>query len=236
MIDIHSHVLFGVDDGSKSLEESVRMLKAAKNIGFDKIIATPHVMRAGYKKDCLKDSFKAVKCEAEKIGIELYQGYEYNCYALNDDGFKTAMQFCTEGTNTILIEFKSTVGFPANWETIVMTLQREGANIILAHPERYRQVQVDVSNLYRSIEMGCELQLDGLSLTEPGFMNKTRKCAAKLLKSGMISWIASDAHCEEDYLEFENVVRKIDDMRMFMPARNHEYGNFYERKKEGWTR
>ncbi|MBQ7580914.1 MAG: hypothetical protein IJU39_06370 [Clostridia bacterium] len=225
MIDIHSHVLCGVDDGSQSIEESVKMLRAAKEIGFDKIIATPHVMRAGYDKDKLKDAFSAVSAEAKKIGIELFQGYEYNCYALNDDGIEGALKFCTEGTNTILLEFKSTVGFPANWESIVMNLQREGAQIIIAHPERYPQVQTNIERIVRSVELGCRLQLDGLSLEEPGFMNKTRKCAKKLLESGMISYVASDAHSESDYLAFGEIVKKISDPRFFNAGRSDEYSS-----------
>lgn len=225
MIDIHSHILCGVDDGSQSIEESVKMLHAAKDIGFDKIIATPHVMRAGYDKDRLKDAFSEVSAEAKKIGIELYQGYEYNCYALNDDGIEGALKYCTEGTNTILLEFKSTVGFPANWESIVMNLQREGANIIIAHPERYRQVQTNIEKIVRSVEMGCKLQLDGLSLVTPGFMNKTKKCARKLLESGMISYIASDAHSQDDYLRFGEVVRKIDEPRFFQAGRSDGYSS-----------
>lgn len=227
MIDIHSHILCGVDDGSQSIEESVKMLRAAKDIGFDKIIATPHVMRSGYEKDRLADAFASVSAEAKKIGIEIYQGYEYNCYALNDDGIEGALRYCTEGTNTILLEFKSTVGFPANWESIVMNLQREGANIIIAHPERYRQVQTNIEKIVRSVEMGCRLQLDGLSLIEPGFMNKTRKCAKKLLESGLISYIASDAHCEEDYLRFGEVVGNISQPRFFEAGRNDEYSVFF---------
>lgn len=227
MIDIHSHILCGVDDGSQSIEESVKMLQAAKEIGFDKIIATPHVMRAGYNKDKLKDAFKQVSYEAEKIGIELHQGYEYNCYALNDDGIENALKYCTEGTKTILLEFKSTVGFPANWESIVMNLQREGADIIIAHPERYRQVHNNVEKIMYSVEMGCKLQLDGLSLIEPGFMNKTKKCAKKLLESGIISYIASDAHCEDDYISFGEVVRKINRQSYFEPHGDDEYRKFY---------
>lgn len=226
MIDIHSHILCGVDDGSQSIEESVKMLRAAKEIGFDKIIATPHVMRSGYEKDKLRDAFESVSKEAKKIGIELYQGYEYNCYALNDDGIEGALRFCTEGTRTILLEFKSTVGFPANWESIVMNLQREGANIIIAHPERYRQVQMNTDKIVRSVELGCKLQLDGLSLVEPGLMNKTKKCARKLMESGMISYVASDAHSEEDYIRFGEVVRKINQPIFFEANRSDDYYSF----------
>ena len=225
MIDIHSHVLCGVDDGSRDIEESVKMLQAAKNIGFDKIIATPHVMRAGYNKEKLKDVFKEVSQEAKKIGIELYQGYEYNCYALNDDGLERALEFCTEGTKTILLEFKSTVGFPANWESIVMNFQREGAEIIIAHPERYVQVQNNIERIVRSVEMGCRLQLDALSLIERGLMNKTKKCARKLLESGMVSYIASDAHRHEHYLPLEEVFEKYHVKNYFAPQRFDEYEN-----------
>ena len=203
------------------------MLQAAKEIGFDKIIATPHVMRAGYDRDKLKGVFSEVSAEAKKLGIELFQGYEYNCYALNDDGIERALEFCTEGTKTILLEFKSTVGFPANWESIVMNIQRESADIIIAHPERYVQVQSNIGRITRSVDMGCKLQLDALSLIEPGFMNKTKKCAKKLLESGMVSYIASDAHCQEHYLLLGEVLRKYNIKDYFEPQRYDEYRKFY---------
>ena len=101
MIDIHSHILCGIDDGSRDIEESVKMLKAAKEAGFEKIIATPHVMRAGYDLEKSKKSFEMLLPYAKEIGVDIYQGYEYNCYALSDDGFKGAMRFCTHQTKTL---------------------------------------------------------------------------------------------------------------------------------------
>lgn len=225
MIDIHSHILFGVDDGSRDLEESIEMLKAAKDAGFDKIIATPHVMRSNYNKDGAKRSMEILRPYAEEIGIKLYQGYEYNCYALSDDGIEGALKYCTEGTNTILLEFKSDVGFPTNWESIVMNIQREGGNIIVAHPERYRQAQRRMDQIRRTAELGCELQLDALSLIEPGLFNKTKKCAEKLLESGMVSWVASDAHSAADYRAFKRLFGNSKKSRLFLPDRYSDYSD-----------
>lgn len=223
MIDIHSHILFGVDDGAKDLEESILMLKEAKKIGFDKIIATPHVMRAKYDKQKTKEAFDTLLPYAKEIGIDLYQGYEYNCYALNDDGIDRAIEFCTEGTKTILLEFKSTVGFPANWEGIVSSFQRKGVKIIIAHPERYRQVQNDLKKIERSVFIGCDLQIDALSLCEKGLFNPTRRCAKKLLDSTNVSWIASDAHCVEDYVQFGEIYKTFDNETYFSSNRNDDY-------------
>lgn len=227
MIDIHSHILCGIDDGSRDIEESVKMLKAAKEAGFEKIIATPHVMRAGYDLEKSKKSFEMLLPYAKEIGVDIYQGYEYNCYALSDDGFKGAMKFCTHQTKTLLLEFKSTIGFPTNWESIVINLQREGAKVIIAHPERYIKTKHDFEKTKRSVEMGCKLQVDGLNLIKKGFRNKTKRNAKKLIKSGLVSWIATDAHCEKDYIDFGKAFKNKWSSRWFKPNKTEDYYAFY---------
>ena len=223
MTDVHSHILFGIDDGAKNLEESILMLDAAKEAGFDKIIATPHVMKPGYDKTKAEESMEALRPYAEERGISLFQGYEYNCYALNDDGFEKALDYCTRGTKTILIEFKSSTGVPAGWDSIVRCFDREKASIIIAHPERYRQVQRDTGVVKRMIEMGCELQLDALSLDEPGLFNPVRKCAKKLLKEKMVSYVASDAHSPEDYKRIAELFKGYDEKFFYDPDDFSEY-------------
>ena len=73
MIDIHSHIVFDVDDGSKTLEQSLKYLKEAKKVGVNKVVCTPHMSRDN-KEKALKivKNFKELKKEADKIGVELY--------------------------------------------------------------------------------------------------------------------------------------------------------------------
>lgn len=216
MIDIHSHILFGVDDGAPDYEESVRMLKEARKAGFDTIIATPHVRKSNFDKGAVRESMSALRPIAESIGIKLIQGYEYNIGALTDDGIEGALRFCTEGTKTILLEMKGTQ-VASNWERIVVHFQQEGADIIIAHPERYLNLQGNSDMIARMLEVGCKFQVDLAVMLERSLFNKEKRCAKHLLERGAVRWCASDAHRAEDYKYFAEAFRKYGDDFQCMP-------------------
>lgn len=219
LTDIHSHILFGVDDGAPDYEESVRMLKEAKKAGFDTIIATPHVRRPNFDKGPVRESMAALRPVAESIGINLIQGYEYNISALTDDGIEGALRFCTEGTKTILLEMKGT-RVASNWERIVIHFQQEGADVIIAHPERYADIHSDSDMVSRMLEVGCKFQIDLAVMLERNIFNKEKKCARKLLERGAVRWCSSDAHRAEDYKYFAQAFQKYGDEFFCMPDRN----------------
>ncbi len=219
MIDIHSHILFGVDDGAPDYEESVRMLKEAKKAGFDTIIATPHVRKSHFDKGRVQESMSALRPVAESIGIKLIQGYEYNVSALTDDGIQGALRFCTEGTKTILLEMNGSQ-VASNWERIVIHFQQEGADVIIAHPERYRNLHDNRDMISRMLEVGCKLQIDLAVMLERSLFNKERKCAKQLLENGAVRWCSSDAHRAEDYKYFAEAFRKYGDDIFCMPDSN----------------
>ncbi len=219
MIDIHSHILFGVDDGSPDLEESIKMLKEAKKAGFDTIIATPHVRRAGFDKTKVKESMAQLRPYAEDIGIKLIQGYEYNVAALADDGIDGAMHFCTEGTNTILLEMSGNQ-IASNWERVVIHFQQEGAEVIIAHPERYVNLFENKDTVSRMLEVGCKFQVDLAIMLERSFLNKERKNAKSLLEIGAVRWCASDAHRAEDYKYFAQAFEKYGNDIFCTPGRD----------------
>lgn len=219
MTDIHSHILFGVDDGAPDYEESVRMLKEAKKAGFNTIIATPHVRKPGFDKGQVRESMSALRPVAESIGIELVQGYEYNISALADDGIEGALRFCTEGTKTILLEMKGNQ-VASNWERIVIHFQREGADVIIAHPERYVNFHGNSDMISRMLEVGCKFQIDLAVMLERNLFNKEKKCAKQLLESGAVRWCASDAHRAEDYKYFAQAFQKYGEKIFCTPGRD----------------
>lgn len=219
MTDIHSHILFGVDDGAPDYEESVRMLKEAKKAGFSEIIATPHVRQSGFDKGPIRESMSALRPVAEGLGIKLIQGYEYNISALADDGIDGALRFCTEGTRTILLEMKGNK-VVSNWERIVIHFQREGADVIIAHPERYVNFYNNNDMISRMLEVGCKFQIDLAVMLERNIFNKEKKCAKQLLERGLVRWCASDAHRAEDYKFFAQAFQKYGEEYFCIPDRN----------------
>lgn len=218
MTDIHSHILFGVDDGAPDYEESVKMLKEAKKAGFDTIIATPHVRRSDFDKGPVRESMAVLRPVAESIGIKLIQGYEYNIAALTDDGIEGALRFCTEGTKTILLEMNGN-RVASNWERIVIHFQQEGADVIIAHPERYADIHSDRDMVSRMLEVGCKFQIDLAVMLERNIFNKEKKCAKQLLERGMVRWCATDAHRAEDYKYFAQAFQKYGNELFCTPDR-----------------
>lgn len=194
MTDLHTHVLFEIDDGAKDVHESQKMLEAMKKIGITTVVATPHF-------DMLFDSYRhfvetrmvranVLSDIASNMGIKLMCGSEVRLShsLLSLDSIQA---LCIEGTQNILVEMP----FDKKWSTsCIEDLINLGDyfNVcpIIAHVERYAPVIKDIRTAERLCEAGAILQLDAESL----FVGRYRRISRKLLKNGMISVIASDAH------------------------------------------
>lgn len=204
LTDIHCHILPGVDDGAEDLDETKAMLLAAKAAGVTTIIATPHLREKTADFERIRRAYYSAKPLFDENGVELRLGFE--CYygmLLNGLDAKA----CTlHDTNVLLLEFSS--GYlPMQWENDINGIQRMGLDVVIAHPERYGSIQHDIGVAERMVEIGCELQVSAGSLTGSLF-SETRKCALRLLDKGLVGYIASDAHCVEDYRLYSRVMAK----------------------------
>ncbi len=210
VIDVHSHILYGVDDGAGRLEETGQMLQEAKKAGVSLIIATPHLYATDANVAGMQRVYSRV-CEAfSDYGIELRRGFECNYRVLLDEKAETLLSYRIQGTDVLLLEPPRQY-LPESWEPSINALQRLGIEIVIAHPERCLAVQEDISVAERMLEIGCELQVSAGSLYESMF-SKTRKCALEMLKEGYISYIASDAHCVADYKVYAKALKQYGHM------------------------
>lgn len=205
MIDIHSHIIFDVDDGAQDLEESRQMLEAASEAGVTTLIATPHIRRPGVDTSLMRRHADILKPMAKELGINLRLGFECNVSTFTSGEFSVARRFCIEGSSALLLEYPFD-DWPPNWERIIYGLQDEGLGIIIAHPERYFPIRRDISIIDRIIEMGCYLQVNASSLK--GFGDK-RKVVQYIRKLGRLDYIASDAHSAKAYTELKKAIRKL---------------------------
>ncbi len=196
-VDIHSHILSGVDDGAASIEETLAMLQGAKQAGFEAVIATPHLKRIDADINRIREAYQSAKPLFAAQGLDLYLGFECHYRLLLDWQPAALRPFCLGGGNVLLLEFPWN-GLPLQWERSINELQKVGLEIVIAHPERYAPVQADQSIAVRMVQIGCELQLSAGSLTG-GLFSKERACALGLLKAGLIHYLASDAHGAADY-------------------------------------
>ena len=204
MIDIHVHILPGVDDGARDDAMTAEMLERAADAGIRTIVCTPHVYRAEQHAVNIQ-AFPAVKSVAASKGIRLFSGCEFNYRALIKTGVENLDPFCMAGTKCILLEFSNDRLFPG-WEPMICEIVENGYHPIIAHPERYTYIQKDMGIAEELCGFGCELQVDCGGLMA-GMFGAERRTARKLLSQGMVSYIASDAHRPEHYDTFEKAYR-----------------------------
>lgn len=196
MIDIHTHLLFGVDDGSKTLEQSLKYLKEIKKIGMNKVVCTPHI-QTGNKERVLKivSNFKVLREEAARLGITLYLGNEILYSENTAELLKTKKIIGINGAKYVLVEFKRNETMRVSQIiSFFEELIELGYKPILAHPELYFKYQ-HISYMRRLKENGVMLQVDATSLFKKTSNRKVAKFTKKMLQEYLIDVVASDSHC-----------------------------------------
>ena len=196
--DRHSHILYGVDDGIRTLEDSLRVLSFQESIGITDVWCTPHVMEdTPNTTDALRQRFDSL-CKAYKGNIKLHLAAEYMLDNLFEERFK-AGDLLTMEDNIVLVE-TSTWNPPPGLYDIFRDLQKSGYHPLFAHPERCRYLS---ENGYESLyKMGVHFQLNMPSVV--GYYGETaRNKALFLLEKGWYSHFGSDCHrfsnIEEQY-------------------------------------
>ena len=197
MIDIHSHILNNIDDGSKDIEMSINMLKKAELSGTTDIIATPHFMRGRFEveyNEVLNRVENLNKISRDNnIDINIYAGQEVY-YSRNIlEYYSDKMIGTINNTRYMLIELPM-LEFDIN-EVInnIYELQIRGITPIIAHPERYKIFIKKPSMINMLIKEGMLFQLNAGSITG-AFGKDVKKTAAKYLENNIYSFIGSDAH------------------------------------------
>ena len=197
MTDIHSHILFDVDDGSRNVEESIELLKKMKEIGFDNVILTPHYIQ-GSEYNCenkeKKVKFKKIKSGLEKQGIDIniYLGNEI---FINDSIYeliKNNIIHTLNNTRYVLVElpFHNQI---MNLEDIIYELKIKGLIPIIAHPERYSYFQKNYKEVDRLKEEGFLFQGNYASIL--GYYGKeSQKLLKYMLKKQYIDYLGTDIH------------------------------------------
>lgn len=206
MLDIHSHIVFAVDDGSEDLAESVAMLDAAKAAGIDCIYATPHMKSKDTDVTPIHRNFLALKPYAEERRIALRLGFEYNISAIDTTRFDRVREFVLRDADTLLLEMPFS-HWPPEWRRIVTGIQKLGLQIIVAHPERYLPVQRDHELLDELVDRGCLLQCNASSILSSKV--EKRRAVDYIREMGRLDFVATDAHSTQEYGLFRKAVQKV---------------------------
>lgn len=197
-IDIHSHLLPGIDDGAKNIEHTLALISKMRSYGIKNFITTPHVLGDVYPNtsDIIKEKLSEVRVALEESGyndININAAAEY----MMDEKFSELLvndDILTLKDNFILVEM-SYFNAPYNLYDILFEIQLKGYKPVLAHPERYNFYHKDFQNFYKLKKAGCLFQLNLLSLTEQ-YGRGVQSTAEKLIKEGLYDFVGTDTHHE----------------------------------------
>ncbi|WP_353480745.1 CpsB/CapC family capsule biosynthesis tyrosine phosphatase [Haliscomenobacter sp.] len=213
--DMHSHLIPGIDDGAKTLEESLELVRGLIKLGFSGAITTPHVMGDYYPNNGAIISSGCITLQEairrEGLNFRLEASAEYNIDSYTAELFEQGDILFMPGKR-ILVEL-SFFAPPPDLENRIFQLRIKGYYPILAHPERYSYYMGSRSDIERICDLGCDLQVNILSLA--GYYgNSIAKWAKTLVEAGMVSYLGTDMHHIRHLKALEDALKHKDILRL----------------------
>lgn len=196
--DMHSHLLPGLDDGLQTIEQTVNYIRQLQQMGYKKLICTPHILAEVYPNSpaTILPKLELVRTALQEnnIDIQVEAAAEYMVDLDFENHVVEGKPLLTFGKNLILIEM-SYVAASNNIESVIFQLKLKGLQPVLAHPERYNYYAGNIETFQRFIDLGCYLQINILSLL--GYYGEgAKKTAQNLLKNNMVTLVGTDMHHE----------------------------------------
>ena len=203
-VDIHSHILPGIDDGAKDVKDSLELILEMKKMGFSKIITTPHTYPGLYNNtnETIKKSYKKLKNQYDE-NINLTYASEYMLCDSIINKAKNKDLFCIK-ENYVLVEM-SFVSSPHNLYEIIFELKHNNFIPVLAHPERYSFLHNNFKEYHKLRNVGCFFQINLLSAT--GYYGyNVCEILDKMLDSKIVDFVGSDIHNQRHIRNFKNKI------------------------------
>jgi tyrosine-protein phosphatase YwqE len=195
-VDMHSHLLPGLDDGLQELDQTMEFMRKLHQMGYQKFICTPHILSDMYPNspETILPKLDIVRSALleNNIDVKVDAAAEYMVDIDFENLVNENKHLLTFGKNFILIEM-SYAAPSNNIESVIFNLKLKGLQPVLAHPERYNYYLGNIKQFQRFIDLGCYLQVNLLSLL--GYYGEPAKHTAQsLLKKGMITFLGTDMH------------------------------------------
>ena len=197
-IDLHSHLIPGIDDGAKTIEDSIALIRGLRNLGFKKIITSPHIMSGGYNntpeiilkgRDIVREAIRE-----NNIDVEFDAWAEYYL----DETIMPKIEkkeLLTMGDKYVLVELSYLIK-SHNATSYFYSMITNGYKVVLAHPERYPYYHGDSFGEYHNLkDQGVFFQLNIASLTGT-YGQSARQTAERMIDENMIDFVATDLHNE----------------------------------------
>ena len=205
-VDIHSHLIPGIDDGSQSMEESLLLLRGLEKLGYEKVITTPHIMFDSYPNSAkvIRSGFEKLQeaAQREGIGLSIDVGAEYYL----DENFYDEMKkddILSIAGEYVLFE-SSYISKPLQMEEMIFAIGEAGYKPMMAHPERYRYIRDPEKEYRRFKDLGVYFQVNLNSLG--GHYGRGAKALAEYLKdAGMIDFLGSDTHHQKQVHTLQDI-------------------------------
>lgn len=199
-VDMHSHLLPAIDDGAKSIEESIELIKKFVALGYKKLITTPHVMSDFYKNtpEIILGKLNTINEAIKKLGLEIEINAAAEYYL--DEGFidklnaKEKLLTLEKSKKYILFE-TSYMNASPHFDYAVFEMQSQGYHPVLAHPERYVYLFDNFDKLKKWYDKGVLFQINTNSLNGY-YSSDAKRIAEKLIDNKMVNFIGSDCHGE----------------------------------------
>ena len=196
MVDIHSHILPGLDDGAQTLEDSIEMLKIAAAGGTTDIVATPHA-NSEFTFDPDRIAEKLAEVNAAGPAVRVHTGCDFHlAYENIQDALEHPTKYTINHKNYLLVEFSDLIIFNTTTD-IFHQLLGAGMTPVVTHPERNWLLQKRLDSLTAWVADGACLQVTAQSLLGR-FGRHAKEFADKLIRQGLVHFVASDAHDTED--------------------------------------
>lgn len=196
LTDIHSHLLPGLDDGVKSFEEAIRIIRQFKELGYVKAVTTPHVMSDAYRNEpqqilsqlhLLRESLRA-----ESVDFEIEACAEYYLDELLVQKLNQGERLLTFGNNYLLFE-TNFLTEPYQLKDFIFNASTQGYRLILAHPERYQYLVSDFSKVEDLRNRNVLFQINIPSIVG-AYSKPIQKLAFQLINKGWVEFLGSDCH------------------------------------------
>ncbi|MEM7485800.1 MAG: CpsB/CapC family capsule biosynthesis tyrosine phosphatase [Bacteroidota bacterium] len=220
LVDMHNHILPGIDDGAKTVEESVDLIKGLSEFGITNFICTPHIMHHYYPNtpETIKNSFKILQKELPKHDLEK-TSIDIAAEHMIDDNFENILEkdcIMRLRKDYLLVEM-SYLQPPINFENSIEKIKSKGIHPVLAHPERYVYLHKKMGTYSNYKKSNIHFQLNMLSLGNY-YGQGTKKMALKLLDEGFFNFISSDVHHNKhlEYLKTINLEKKRLDYILYL--------------------
>jgi len=210
---MHSHLIPGIDDGAKTVKEAVHLVKRMSELGFNKLITTPHIFQDYYPNtpENIIAGLNELNLALTKanVDMEIEAAAEYFMDDFFEEKLNQDAPLLTFGQRHILVEV-STMAESNNLLDLLFTLQTKGYQPILAHPERYIYYQDRFDIFKKMRDAGCSFQVNLLSLAGH-YGSAQRKLGVKLIKAGLVHYLGTDLHRER---HLEKIIQAYHDKQI----------------------